>query len=73
MSEYVGCAQHTLRFIASNLVARAQRVAFERFPEYNPGNVVQAISERCLHAVGESLTVMESVGQTTRQSRGIRI
>jgi flagellar biosynthesis component FlhA len=73
VSEYVGRAQHTLRFMASNLVARAQHVAFERFPECNPGNVVQAISERCLLAVGESLTVMESVGQTTRQTRGIRI
>ena len=73
VSEYVGRAQHTMRFMASNLVARAQRVAFEQFPEYNPGNVVQAISERCLLAVGESLTVMESVGQTTRQTRGIRI
>jgi flagellar biosynthesis component FlhA len=73
VSEYVGWAQHTMRFMASNLVARAQRVAFEQFPEYNPGNIVHAISERCLHAVGESLTVMESVGQATRQSRGIRI
>lgn len=73
VSEYVGRAQHTLRFMASNLVARAQHVAFEQFPECNPGNVVQAISERCLLAVGESLTVMESVGQTTRQNRGIRI
>jgi hypothetical protein len=73
VSEYVGWAQHTLRFMASNLVARAQRVAFEQFPEYNPGRVVQAISERCLLAVGESSTVKESVGQTTRQTRGIRI
>jgi hypothetical protein len=32
--------------------------------------VVRAISERCLLAVGESLTVMESVSQTTRQARG---
>ena len=61
VSEYVGRAQHTLRFMASNLVARAQRVAFERFPECNPGNIVQAISERCLYAGGESLTVMEPV------------
>ena len=73
VSEYIGWAQHTLRFMASNLVARAQRVAFERFPEDKPGKVVQAISQRCLLAAGESLTVMESMGQTTRQTRGIRI
>ena len=59
--------------MASNLVAKAQRVAFERFPEHNPGKVVRAISERCLLVVGESLAVSESVCQPTRQVRGIRI
>jgi flagellar biosynthesis component FlhA len=73
VNEYAGWAQHTLHFMASNLVAKAQRVAFEQFPEHNPGTVVRAISERCLRAVGESLTVLESVNQTNRQGQGVRI
>ena len=73
VSDYTGEAQHTLRFMASNLVAKTQCVAFERFPEHNPGKVVRAISERCLLVVSESLGVTESVCQTTHQVRGIRI
>ncbi len=73
VNEYAGRAQHTLRFMASNLVSKAQRVAFEQFPEHNPGRVTRAISDRCLLAVGESLTVMEPVRQTTRYARGIGV
>jgi len=73
VSEYAGWAQHTLRFMASNLVSKAQRVAFEQFPEHSPGRVTRAISQRCLLAVGESLTVMEPVRQTTRHARGIGV
>ena len=73
VSEYAGWAQHTLRFMASNLVSKAQCVAFEQFPEHSPGRVTRAISQRCLLAVGESLTVMEPVRQTTRHARGIGV
>ena len=73
VNEYAGRAQHTLRFMASNLVSKAQCVAFEQFPEHSPGRVTRAISERCLLAVGESLTVMEQVRQTTRHARGIGV
>jgi hypothetical protein len=73
VGEYAGLVQHTLRFMASNLVAKAQRVAFEQFPEYRPGKVVRAISERCLLAVGESLTLAKSVRETIRQTQGNRI
>jgi len=71
--EYAGWAQHTLRFMASNLVSKAQRVAFEQFPEHNPGRVIRAISERCMLAVGESVRVMEPMRQTTRHARGIGV
>ncbi|HUK82750.1 MAG TPA: hypothetical protein VLZ12_09005 [Verrucomicrobiae bacterium] len=71
--EYGNQVQHTLRFMASNLVAKAQRVAFEQFPEHNPGKVVNAISQRCRLAVGESLTVLEPMNQATRQAHGVRI
>ena len=73
VNEYSYRAQHTLRFMASNLVSKAQCVAFEQFPEHSPGRVTRAISERCLLAVGESLTVMEPVRQTTRHARGIGV
>ena len=73
VGEYAALVQHTLRFMASNLVAKAQRVAFEQFPEHRPGKVVRAISERCLLAVGESLTLAESVQEAIPQRRGLRI
>jgi hypothetical protein len=73
VGEYAALVQHTLRFTASNLVAKAQRVAFEQFSEHRPGKVVRAISERCLLAVGESLTLAESVREAIPQRRGLRI
>jgi hypothetical protein len=73
VGEYAALVQHTLRFMASNLVAKAQRVAFEQFPEQRPGKVVRAISERCLLAVGESLTLARSVWEAIPQRRGLRI
>jgi hypothetical protein len=73
VSDYAADIRHTLRFMASNLVAKAQRVAFEQFPEHNPGKVVRAVSERCLLALGESLMITESVGQTARRAQGVRI
>ena len=73
VSEYAALVQHTLRFMASNLVAKAQRVAFEQFPEHRPGKVVRAISERCMLAVGESLMLARSVREMIPQRRGLRI
>lgn len=70
--EYTSQAQHTLRFMASNLVAKAQRVAFEQFPKHNPGRVVRTISERCRRVIGESVTVTESARQTNRQGQSVR-
>jgi hypothetical protein len=75
-TNYTAHAQHTLRFMASNLVARTQKVAWEQFPESNPRRVVHALSERCYVAIGEreAVTVKqaESLIQTQRRSHGIR-
>jgi hypothetical protein len=73
--EFAAEARHTLRFMASNVVAGAQRVAWEQFPEQSPGKVVRAISERCHQSVRicELLAERESVGQTNRQARGMRV
>ncbi|HUK83222.1 MAG TPA: hypothetical protein VLZ12_11395 [Verrucomicrobiae bacterium] len=73
--EFAAAARHTLRFMASNLVAGAQRVAWEQFPEQNPGKVVRAISERChrLVRICELLTERESVDQANRHVRGMGV
>lgn len=52
--DYTARAEHTLRFMASNMVARAQTVVWERFANQNPARVIRAISERCAKAVGEA-------------------
>jgi hypothetical protein len=73
--EYAAEVRHTLRFMASDLVAKAQRVAWEQFPEQNPGKVMRVISKRCQQVVGIRETVMErqSVSLSTHQVRGIRV
>jgi hypothetical protein len=54
VEDYVGQAEHTLRFMASNMVARAQTIVWERFANQSPSRVIRAISERCSKAVGEA-------------------
>jgi hypothetical protein len=53
VQDYAANAEHTLRFMASNMVATAQTIVWERFANQNPSRVVRAISERCAKAVGE--------------------
>lgn len=52
--DYTARAEHTMRFMASNMVARAQTIVWERFANQNPARVIRAISERCAKAVGEA-------------------
>jgi hypothetical protein len=59
--------------MARNLVAQAQRVAWQQFPNHNPSLVVQAISERCHQVVEKSQTNKQSETETVRQSRGVKI
>lgn len=47
-------AEHTLRFMASNMVARAQTIVWQRYASQSPARVIRAISERCAKAVGEA-------------------
>jgi len=69
--EFTANARQTLEFMASNLVAKAQKVAWEQFPDDRPGHVVAAISERCRQAV----TNEETISQHQRKgvSRGTSI
>ena len=78
-NEYAAQAQHTLRFMASNLVAKAQKVVWDKYSHANPDRVMRALSERCAHAVKntevvrEIQSVTQSVVEPPRRSRGIRI
>lgn len=54
VQDYAANAQHTLRFMASNMVGMAQTVIWERFASQNPSRVIRAISDRCALATGEA-------------------
>lgn len=69
--DFCSNAKHTLEFMASNLVAKAQKIIWEQFPDHRPGHVVAAISERCRRAVNE--TVSQNQRQAHSVSRGVRI
>lgn len=51
VEEYAASAEHTLRGMASNLVARAHKIVWARYASTSPARVVQAISEKCTQAV----------------------
>jgi hypothetical protein len=50
VEEYAASAEHTLRGMASNLVARAHRIVWARYASTSPARVVQAISKECIRA-----------------------
>jgi len=77
MDEYKAQVQHTLRFMARNMAAKAQHAVWEQSPGENPAKVVRALSERCATAVEnpESLkqTLERQKQQSVRQSHGMSI
>ncbi len=75
MDDYKAQVQHTLRFMARDLAAKAQTVAWEQFPDDNPAKVVRALSQRCAMAVenSEALKQAEMEKQSIRQSHGMSI
>jgi hypothetical protein len=73
MEDFKANAQLTLEFMASNLVARAQKVVWEQFPDNRPGRIVAAISERCRQAVLKEETIPQDHKQKYSVNRGIRI
>lgn len=54
VQDYVSRADHTLHFMASNMVATAQKVVWQRVASQSPGRIIQAISERCSKAIGNA-------------------
>jgi len=66
-------AQLTLEFMSSNLVAKAQKIAWEEFPDDRPGRIVAAISERCRLAVANEETISENRKLAHSVNRGMRV
>lgn len=60
VQDFADNAGHTLRFMASNIVATAQKIVWERFANQNPCRVVRAISERCAKAAGEAQNELQA-------------
>lgn len=54
VQDYAANAEHTLHFMASNMVAMAQTIVWQRYANQNPSRVIRAISERCARAVGDA-------------------
>jgi hypothetical protein len=75
--EYIGQAEHTLRFMARNLTAKAQEVVWEKYPDNNPSQVMRAISERCALAVDNPEALRhqqkQNIERSLKQSRGMSI
>jgi hypothetical protein len=71
VDDYSSQANHTLRFMARNLTAKAQEAVWEKYPDNNPSRVVRAISERCYSAVDnpQSLEQRQGIEQNMKHSR----
>jgi hypothetical protein len=67
VNEFKANARLTLEFMTSDLTAKAQKIAWEQFPNHRPGEVVAAISERCHQAIASE----EMISQAQKVNRGI--
>jgi len=70
-AEFADHARHTLEYMASDHVARAQKVIWEQYPDNRPGKLVATISERCRLAAVPEERITEEPRHT--QSRSIRM
>lgn len=77
VNDYIAQAEHTLRFMARNLTAKAQQVVCEKYPDQNPGRVIRAISQRCALAVDNPEALQQrqeqTIDRTVKRSRGMSI
>jgi hypothetical protein len=77
VDDYSDQARHTLRFMARNLTAKAQQVVWEKYPDNNPGQVMQAISQRCALAVDNPQALKQqqeqAIEHVVKRSRGMSI
>ena len=73
MNDYLVQVEHTMRFMARNAAAHAQRVVWEQFPENNPIQVIRALSEKCAQAVEKPESYHQAETERPKQSRGMSI
>lgn len=66
-------ARQTLEFMASNLVAKAQKVVWEQYPDHRPAQIVAAISERCRQAIANEATISQKRKVTNSARHGIAL
>jgi hypothetical protein len=64
VQEYAARAEHSLQFMASNLVSKAHRIVWARYASTSPARVVSVISARCAEAA--SLNAAEQHAEHTR-------
>lgn len=64
VQEYAARAEHSLQFMASNLVSKAHRIVWARYASTSPARVVSVISARCAEAA--SLSADEQHAEHTR-------
>ncbi|MGA9452412.1 MAG: hypothetical protein WBW41_13835, partial [Verrucomicrobiia bacterium] len=74
-NEFKENAQLTLEFMASNMVAKAQKIVWGQYQGERAGRLVEAISERCRLAVSneETISQTQELGHSHSKSRGMHI
>lgn len=65
VQEYAARAEHTLQFMASNLVAKAHRIVWARYANTSPARVISVISAQCAQAA----SLEDTVGQKAEHGR----
>jgi hypothetical protein len=68
VDDYSDQAKHTLRFMARNITAKAQGVAWEKYPDNNPSQVMHAISQRCALAAENPQALRQERQQAVEQT-----
>lgn len=66
-------ARLTLKFMASNLTAKAQKIVWEQYPDHRPGHIVAAITERCHQAIANEETISQNRKVTHSVGHGFRM
>ncbi len=56
VQEYAARAEHSLQFMASNLVSKAHRIVWARYASTSPARVVSVVSARCAEAASLNTT-----------------
>jgi hypothetical protein len=64
VQDYAARAEHTLQFMASNLVSKAHRIVWARYASTSPARVISVIFAQC----AEAASMGNGVGETAEHS-----